>query len=49
MKFEQKLNKDKDENSTCMYDDFLLYTVTLAKIVLVVVLGHNNYNQNNCS
>ena len=20
MKFEQKLNKDKDENSTCMYD-----------------------------
>lgn len=47
MKFEQKLNKDKDENSTCMYE--LLYTVTLAKKVLVVVLGHNNYNQNNCS
>ena len=27
----------------------MLYTVTLAKKVLVVVLGHNNYNQNNCS
>lgn len=46
MKFEQKLNKDKDENSTCMYD--VIYCNPCKK-VLVVVLGHNNYNQNNCS